>query len=537
MPGRVESVPLNVLLTDDARIGATVVRAAAAADPGSGSGSGSRAPPYAVHLVGDVDADLERAPGRAGAPPSAMETDDPSSEEEDSGDDDASSSSPSSSSRSSASSESSATWGSGDDVDDATPAPVASRPATGPLAAILGDDPASVAARLDAARRGIATGAWLVPAAAYDDPLDDDEPSWAYHYQTSGSRTFSRSSTPPSFRWTGALRPGLVRATLPVPALGWLSPLPDYARTGWPSAEFESPLQRRREVKTPEQIRAMRAACALARHCIDCVARAVEVGRTTDFLDRVCHVVCVSNGAYPSPRLYAGFPKSLCASVNEVVCHGVPDDRPLEEGDVVNLDVTVCLNGYHGDVNETYYVGGSGGGSGGSGVDDARKRSTRLMRCALECLRDATRLCAPGTRFRDLGEVIQRRADREGFGVVKDFCGHGIGELFHCAPNVPHYARNKAAGAMRAGMTFTIEPMVNEGSRGVKTWPDGWTAVTADGRRSAQYEHTLLVTEGGVEVLTRRTANSAPLWPGFDDAAFEFAEAPRPDVVPRAANE
>ena len=197
MPGRVESVPLNVLLTDDARIGATVVRAAAAADPGSGSGSGSgsRAPRYAVHLVGDVDADLERAPGRAGAPPSAMETDDPSSEEEDSGDDDASSSSPSSSSRSSASSESSATWGSGDDVDDATPAPVASRPATGPLAAILGDDPASVAARLDAARRGIATGAWLVPAAAYDDPLDDDdEPSsWAYHYQTSGSRTFSRS--------------------------------------------------------------------------------------------------------------------------------------------------------------------------------------------------------------------------------------------------------------------------------------------------------------------------------------------------------
>ena len=150
------------------------------------------------------------------------------------------------------------------------------------------------------------------------------------------------------------------------------------------------------------------------------------------------------------------------------------------------------------------------------------------MRCALECLRDATRLCAPGTRFRDLGEAIQRRADREGFGVVKDFCGHGIGELFHCAPNVPHYARNKAAGAMRAGMTFTIEPMVNEGSRGVKTWPDGWTAVTADGRRSAQYEHTLLVTEGGVEVLTRRTANSAPLWPGFDDAAFEFAEAPDP---------
>ena len=139
-----------------------------------------------------------------------------------------------------------------------------------------------------------------------------------------------------------------MRATLPVPALGWLSPLPDYARTGWPSAEFESPLQRRREVKTPEQIRAMRAACALARHCIDCVARAVEVGRTTDFLDRVCHVVCVSNGAYPSPRMYAGFPKSLCASVNEVVCHGVPDDRPLEEGDVVNLDVTVCLNGYHG---------------------------------------------------------------------------------------------------------------------------------------------------------------------------------------------
>ena len=258
-----------------------------------------------------------------------------------------------------------------------------------------------------------------------------------------------------------------MRATLPVPALGWLSPLPDYARTGWPSAEFESPLQRRREVKTPEQIRAMRAACALARHCIDCVARAVEVGRTTDFLDRVCHVVCVSNGAYPSPRMYAGFPKSLCASVNEVVCHGVPDDRPLEEGDVVNLDVTVCLNGYHGDVNETYYVGGVGAGSsGGSGVDDddARKRSTRLMRCALECLRDATRLCAPGTRFRDLGEVIQRRADREGFGVVKDFWCTASVSCFTARRTCITRA-TKPLGRC-AGMTFTIEPMQNEGSRG-----------------------------------------------------------------------
>ena len=250
----------------------------------------------------------------------------------------------------------------------------------------------------------------------------------------------------------------------------------------------------------------MRAASSLGRAVMDAVAAAIAPGVTTDELDRVCHAMTLCNGAYPSPRRYMGFPKSICTSVNEVVCHGIPDARPLEDGDIVNLDVTVCLNGYHGDLNETYLVGT------GAGHPERTEASKKLMAAALECLELAIARCRPGTRFRDLGEVIQTRAHADGFGVVKDFCGHGIGELFHCAPNVPHYARNKAAGTMRPGMTFTIEPMVNEGTHKTKTWPDGWTAVTADGGRSAQYEHTLAITETGVEVLTARTPNSKPLW-------------------------
>jgi methionyl aminopeptidase len=166
----------------------------------------------------------------------------------------------------------------------------------------------------------------------------------------------------------------------------------------------------------------------------------------------------------------------------------------------------VCLNGYHGDLNETYFVG--------TGTSDPARaeKAKALMKCALECLELAMGRCKPGARFRDLGEAIQTHANGAGYGVVKDFCGHGIGALFHCAPNVPHYAKNKAVGTMKPGMTFTIEPMVNEGTHKTKHWPDGWTAVTADGGRSAQYEHTMVVTETGLDVLTKRTANSRPFY-------------------------
>ncbi|KDO85764.1 hypothetical protein CISIN_1g0158381mg, partial [Citrus sinensis] len=185
---------------------------------------------------------------------------------------------------------------------------------------------------------------------------------------------------------------------------------------------------------------------------------------------------------YPSPLNYHFFPKSCCTSVNEVICHGIPDSRKLEDGDIVNIDVTVYYKGVHGDLNETYFVG------------NADEASRQLVQCTYECLEKAISIVKPGVRFREIGEVINRHATMSGFSVVKSYCGHGIGELFHCAPNIPHYSRNKAVGVMKVGQTFTIEPMINAGVWRDRMWPDGWTAVTADGKRSAQFEHTLLVS-------------------------------------------
>ena len=526
VPNRAESVPLDVVFSEDVRISARVVTAAAAAS--------SRR--YAVHLTGDVndamfDFGEDEGEGDASSEDASEEEDVPAREAtRATGEDD-----------DRGGSSSSESWGSDAEAEDED-----ARVELGDAAAKAkasshvshGDTERDALARVAAARAGAATNRWVDPiedagglrsargakaARRWDAPgAEDDEKtktSWAYHLQTAGARHHRRSTSAPKFAWTGSLRPHLVSPRRSVPSLttGWLCPLPDYAATGWPEEEFNSRWQRKLEVKSDAAMAKMRAACRLGRHVMDTVARAIEPGVTTDLLDRICHVVTVSNGAYPSPRNYMGFPKSLCTSVNETVCHGIPDARPLLDGDIVNLDVTVCLNGYHGDLNETYFVEATEE----ERDEDAKTRSERealkarsvaLMRCARECLADAIALCAPGTRFRDLGEAIQARADRSGFGVVRDFCGHGIGTLFHCAPNVPHYARNKAAGAMAPGMTFTIEPMVNEGSRKCVTWPDGWTAVTADGGRSAQYEHTLAVTETGVEILTERTENSRPLW-------------------------
>jgi methionyl aminopeptidase len=255
---------------------------------------------------------------------------------------------------------------------------------------------------------------------------------------------------------------------------------------------------------SPEQINVLRETCVVARGALDAVVRAARVGVTTEELDKICHAYITAHGGYPSPLNYYNFPKSCCTSVNEVICHGIPDARPLQDGDVLNVDVTAYLRGYHGDLNETVCVG------------NCDEKSKKLLMTAYKCLFRAIEGVKPGARYRDIGEEVTRVAHRRDASVVKSYCGHGIGTLFHCAPNVPHYARNKAAGAMRAGMTFTIEPMVNEGSRGVKTWPDGWTAVTADGRRSAQYEHTLLVTEGGVDVLTARNEKSPRVFPWTD---------------------
>jgi methionyl aminopeptidase len=203
--------------------------------------------------------------------------------------------------------------------------------------------------------------------------------------------------------------------------------------------------------------------------------------------------------SYPSPLNYVHFPKSVCTSINETICHGIPDQRPLEDGDIINIDVTLYHEGFHGDINETYYVG-----------EKARSNpdAVRVVETARECLDKSIEIVKPGMLFRDPGNVIEKHAKSRNCSVVKSYCGHGINQLFHCAPNVPHYAKNKAVGTAKPGMCFTIEPMINIGTHRDRLWPDDWTSTTADGSLSAQFEHTLLVTEDGVEVLTARLPDS-----------------------------
>jgi methionyl aminopeptidase len=202
--------------------------------------------------------------------------------------------------------------------------------------------------------------------------------------------------------------------------------------------------------------------------------------------------------SYPSPLNYCHFPKSVCTSPNEVICHGIPDQRPLQDGDILNIDVTLYHGGFHGDLNETYYIGKA----------DQDPDSVRVVETARDCLEESIKLVKPGALFRDYGNTIEKIAKANNCGVVKTYCGHGINQLFHCAPNVPHYAKNKAVGEAKPGMCFTIEPMITLGTHKDKTWPDDWTSVTTDGSRTAQFEHTLLVTEKGVEILTARLADS-----------------------------
>lgn len=196
---------------------------------------------------------------------------------------------------------------------------------------------------------------------------------------------------------------------------------------------------------------------------------------------------------------YVHFPKSVCTSINETICHGIPDQRELQDGDIVNIDVTLYHGGFHGDLNETYYVGEKA---------LANPDAVRVVETARECLDKSIEIVKPGMLFRDPGNVIEKHAKSRNCSVVKSYCGHGVNQLFHCAPNIPHYGKNKAVGSAKPGMCFTIEPMINVGTHRDKTWPDNWTSTTADGSLSAQFEHTLLVTEDGVEVLTARLPDS-----------------------------
>jgi len=277
------------------------------------------------------------------------------------------------------------------------------------------------------------------------------------------------------------LRPGVVSPMRSVPE-GIARP--DYASTGTPSPRVAG------AVRPPAVIEAMRTASRIAAEVLQVAAAVIAPGVTTEEIDIVAHEASIERGAYPSTLNYQGYPKSICTSVNEVICHGTPDDRRLRDGDIINLDFTAFIGGVHGDTNATFLVG------------DVDAGSRRLVDVTRQCLDLGIAAVAPGRPISDIGRAIEGHARAHGYGVVEMFVGHGVAEQFHCEPTVPHYFDRRMDREMEVGMTFTIEPMITIGSPKVRMWDDGWTAVTADGSRTAQFEHTLVVTEVGAEVLT-----------------------------------
>ncbi|CAO3677479.1 unnamed protein product [Umbelopsis vinacea] len=291
-----------------------------------------------------------------------------------------------------------------------------------------------------------------------------------------------------NFKYTGPLRPVYpLSASRTVPEN---IPRPDYAEEGIPHSELAQRGQTNIKVLTAEEIEGVRKAGRITKEVLEIGAAAIRPGITTDELDAIVHQATIERNAYPSPLNYWNYPKSCCTSVNEVICHGIPDKRPLQEGDIVNLDVSCYFEGYHGDTNATYCVGK---------VDEAGQK---LVTAARECLEVAIAQAKPGVPFRRFGRIIEEHATKLGYTTVRAFCGHGIHQLFHAVPDVPHYSNNKAIGVLKPGHCFTIEPMICEGTHKEVLWPDQWTATTTDGKRSAQFEHTLLVTETGIEILT-----------------------------------
>ncbi len=243
-------------------------------------------------------------------------------------------------------------------------------------------------------------------------------------------------------------------------------------------------------VRDAETIAAMRVAGRMAAQALDAVETAIAPGVTTDELDRIGHEFLIAQGAYPSTLGYRGYPKSLCSSVNEVICHGIPDDRPLEDGDIVNIDITAYIGGVHGDTNKTYLVGN---------VD---QESRLLVERTREATMRAIKAVRPGRQINVIGRVIETYAARFGYGVVREFTGHGVGPAFHDGLVIPHCDDPAHDTVMVPGMTFTIEPMLTLGCVDWDLWDDGWTATTQDKSRTAQFEHTLLVTNDGAEILT-----------------------------------
>jgi len=248
---------------------------------------------------------------------------------------------------------------------------------------------------------------------------------------------------------------------------------------------------RRIVIHVADNFESMRRAGKLAAETLDFITPEVGPGVTTERLDRRCHDFIVEHGAVPAPLGYRGFPKSICTSINHVVCHGIPSDRKvLRDGDIVNIDITVILDGWHGDTSRMFFIGKPG------------VKARRLVEITYESMMRGIDVVKPGATLGDIGAAIQDHAEAQRFSVVRDFCGHGLGQIFHDAPNVMHYGNAGQGDVLREGMFFTIEPMINEGVPDAVVQDDGWTALTLDGSLSAQYEHTLEVTPDGVRVLT-----------------------------------
>jgi len=244
-----------------------------------------------------------------------------------------------------------------------------------------------------------------------------------------------------------------------------------------------------------ENFEQMRIASSLAADTLDEVTSYVKPGVSTEKLDKICYEYIKDNNGYSAPLFYRGFPKSCCTSTNHVVCHGIPTDKYLKDGDIINIDVTAIVNGWHGDTSRMFYVG------------DVSVKSKNLIKATYDSMMKAISIVKKNIHLGDIGEIIQKNIEKKGFSVVRDFCGHGTGKIFHEAPNILHYGKKGEGLKLEAGMIFTIEPMVNEGSYYTKMLNDGWTAVTKDKTLSAQFEHTIGVTNDGFEIFTKSKKN------------------------------
>lgn len=288
-------------------------------------------------------------------------------------------------------------------------------------------------------------------------------------------------------------------------------PRPEYAGRGYP---IERPPSDPRQDEAT--IARMRLSGQAARRVLRKIAAEIRPGVTTEHLDEVAHEAYIAEGGYPSPLNYNGYPKSLCTSVNEVICHGIPDSRPLEDGDIINCDVTIFLDGVHGDHSETFLVG------------EVDEESKRLVAVTRECLYKGIAAITPGGPVNAIGKAIQAHAESNGFGVVREFVGHGTGPIFHMPPNVQHFHDPRNTNTLQPGMTFTVEPMITIGNWRAQMWDDDWTATTIDLSRTAQFEHTMVLREDGVELLTVDADDIQPFLPGGDPAVW-------PATLPTAA--